>query len=387
MTEMSGLRPEPRAGNEDKTPASRGGTRTVRMIEGISGPRHDGRPWPAAGATIEISGTEAQELVDGRMAVYEGDEPKVHSGETVPASVPPGHVATGRAARGEASTEEIMTGHSADPSAEERAAAEQHGGRLDPAIGADAGRHLHPDPRPDSQILAEDYAPAEREKIELGKKDLDTAKDRPAGERRRDREEGIRDEARRRAAERDSALRYARDGVTGAPGAEVPHLADGDEPAYPGEGVRPPSQVEAEYQARGEHGEHIEDEDRLSEEERIERETREPGYTRETVTEPLAGQPALPPETAVTNTPASDGAKVTAEDEADVRESTRKAGKDAGDAGDGKNGNGKDENSAPAPSSPKQDWIDYAVREHGLDVHAAGAMTKADLMSRYGGRL
>lgn len=42
---------------------------------------------------------------------------------------------------------------------------------------------------------------------------------------------------------------------------------------------------------------------------------------------------------------------------------------------------------APGPSAPKQAWIDYAVSAHGADVHAAGNMTKADLMSRYGGRL
>lgn len=42
---------------------------------------------------------------------------------------------------------------------------------------------------------------------------------------------------------------------------------------------------------------------------------------------------------------------------------------------------------APGPSAPKQAWIDYAVDVHGADVHAAGSMTKADLMSRYGGRL
>jgi hypothetical protein len=42
---------------------------------------------------------------------------------------------------------------------------------------------------------------------------------------------------------------------------------------------------------------------------------------------------------------------------------------------------------APGPSAPKQAWIDYAVRVQGADVHAASNMTKADLMSRYGGRL
>ena len=42
---------------------------------------------------------------------------------------------------------------------------------------------------------------------------------------------------------------------------------------------------------------------------------------------------------------------------------------------------------APGPSAPKQAWIDYAVQVQGADVHEASAMTKADLMSRYGGRL
>lgn len=41
---------------------------------------------------------------------------------------------------------------------------------------------------------------------------------------------------------------------------------------------------------------------------------------------------------------------------------------------------------APAPSAPKQAWVDYAVSQ-GADVHAANGMSKADLMSRYGGRL
>lgn len=41
----------------------------------------------------------------------------------------------------------------------------------------------------------------------------------------------------------------------------------------------------------------------------------------------------------------------------------------------------------PAPGAPKQAWIDYAVTAHGADVHAASNMTKADLMSRYGGRM
>jgi hypothetical protein len=40
----------------------------------------------------------------------------------------------------------------------------------------------------------------------------------------------------------------------------------------------------------------------------------------------------------------------------------------------------------PRPSDPKQDWIDYAA-DQGLDREKAAAMSKADLMSRYGGRL
>jgi hypothetical protein len=40
---------------------------------------------------------------------------------------------------------------------------------------------------------------------------------------------------------------------------------------------------------------------------------------------------------------------------------------------------------APASSAPKQDWVAYAVSQ-GADPHEAGSMTKADLMSRHGGR-
>jgi hypothetical protein len=41
---------------------------------------------------------------------------------------------------------------------------------------------------------------------------------------------------------------------------------------------------------------------------------------------------------------------------------------------------------APPPSAPKQAWIDFAVSQ-GATADQAGSMTKADLMSRYGGRL
>lgn len=40
----------------------------------------------------------------------------------------------------------------------------------------------------------------------------------------------------------------------------------------------------------------------------------------------------------------------------------------------------------PLPSAPKQDWVDYAVA-HGEVAATAGAMTKNDLISKYGGRL
>lgn len=40
----------------------------------------------------------------------------------------------------------------------------------------------------------------------------------------------------------------------------------------------------------------------------------------------------------------------------------------------------------PAPSDPKQAWVDYAIAQ-GLDWDTASRMTKADLQSRYGGRL
>lgn len=41
---------------------------------------------------------------------------------------------------------------------------------------------------------------------------------------------------------------------------------------------------------------------------------------------------------------------------------------------------------APGPAAIKQEWIDYAVSQ-GASPEQAAAMTKADLMSRYGGRL
>lgn len=40
----------------------------------------------------------------------------------------------------------------------------------------------------------------------------------------------------------------------------------------------------------------------------------------------------------------------------------------------------------PSPADPKQAWVDYAIAQ-GLDWDTASRMTKADLQSRYGGRL
>jgi len=45
-----------------------------------------------------------------------------------------------------------------------------------------------------------------------------------------------------------------------------------------------------------------------------------------------------------------------------------------------------EEVSSPAPGDPKQAWIEYAVSQ-GAKPDVAAAMTKVDLMSRYGGRL
>jgi hypothetical protein len=45
-----------------------------------------------------------------------------------------------------------------------------------------------------------------------------------------------------------------------------------------------------------------------------------------------------------------------------------------------------DETGPPAPHDAKRAWIDWAITR-GADPDTAAAMTKADLMSRYGGRL
>ena len=40
----------------------------------------------------------------------------------------------------------------------------------------------------------------------------------------------------------------------------------------------------------------------------------------------------------------------------------------------------------PAQSASKAEWVGYAVRAHGMTPDAAEAMTKADLIERYGGK-
>jgi hypothetical protein len=56
-------------------------------------------------------------------------------------------------------------------------------------------------------------------------------------------------------------------------------------------------------------------------------------------------------------------------------------------AGDPDTGRGASaEANPPAPADPKTAWIDYAVSQ-GAKADAAAGMTKADLMSRYGGRI
>lgn len=396
----------------------------VRMIVGVSGSRHDGEPWPPAGEILECPEWEAQDLINGGNAVKVGDEDVAHVGETVPASVPPGSKGEGRVTEGKASPEEIMTGHPADEAAAVRAAEDQHGGRAaaegDQTHRVSGLREHAGDPRPDSQILAEDYDPAEIERIDLGKTTMGRAKDKPAGARRKQREEAVRETARLRAGDRESALRYAAEGgISGAPGAEVPALAEGDDPYVHGPGVRPDSQVEAELGTRGEDGSYLEPE--MTDLEKAEFESRGQGYTRpaEVRDSPSPGQPsgrprARPTAASTVNTGAvgkgegTTGAATTGEEDAAVTDLASKesaTGASAGEvvvAGDGEDKSEhkvtatsespisvtKDDGSdAPPPSATKQEWVDYAVSKRGADVHEASAMTKADLMSRYGGRL
>lgn len=371
------------------------------MIVGVTGGRHDGTEWPPAGGKIDVPDWEADDLIAGNLAVAVGDEPQAHSGETVPASVPGGYEGTGRAAKGEASAEEVMTGHPADQSAEVRAAADQHGER-GPEPGEETARvsgarARRDDPRPDTQILAEDYTPAEAEKIGLGKAEITDEGGKPAKARRKEREAAARETARLRAGARNSALRYAAEGgVAGAPGAEVPPLAEGDEPYVHGPGARPASQVEAEEAAgaRDAEGRDITEPglEGLDPDERAAFESRLPGYTapEEVRDEPSPGQPSLEPvpgagpgtgqvksaDSGSSGRPEEAGEKaegrhrVTAESDSPIEVSEEPGGE-----------------AEPAPSAVKQEWVDYAVRAHGADVHEASAMTKADLMSRYGGRL
>lgn len=278
------------------------GTRKVRMITGQSGYRHDGRPWPPMGAEIDVPAWEADDLIRGGNAVAASDDRETRDGERVAAWTPAGTEVTTRPG----GAEEVMTGHPAGHDKVE-----------------------HPDYRPPSQILAEDYDEEERERIGTGEVTMADADAQPARSRAERRATARKETARARAGARESALAYAEHGVSGAPGSEVPAY-EGGVPA-PDEGVRPASQVEAEDMGR-------------------------------------------------------------AADESDwaVAERESRAGRADG-AGEAGTSHGVDHVMAPvaatpSPGDPKQAWIDYAVAS-GADVHEAGAMTKADLMSRYGGRL
>lgn len=236
--------------------------------------------------------------------------------------------------------EDLIRGGMADPAdAESRKIAE--GLAEQPTPG-------HPsklDPRPATQIEAEAEGAEERAEA------ADEARQRSAQVR---------------SAERESAEAYAEAGILGAPGSEVPDLYDGDEAQYPAaEGVRPASQVEAEA---GVYEDRAENEAKASRDGR--RASRKPG-------------------------PAAKG-----KDEGDLDEPAPATGFVVGSADDpaGEQGSRAPEHvtapvmvdapspDSPSPGSPKQEWVDYAVSQ-GADVHAAGGMTKADLMSRYGGRL
>lgn len=61
------------------------GTRWIRMIVGVSGYRHDGRPWPPAGGEIEVPDWEADDLIRGQNAVPH-EQP--HDRPVTPAPVP-----------------------------------------------------------------------------------------------------------------------------------------------------------------------------------------------------------------------------------------------------------------------------------------------------------
>ena len=44
----------------------------IRMVIGISGGRHDGRPWPPPGHEIDVQDHEGQDLIRAHHAVYVG---------------------------------------------------------------------------------------------------------------------------------------------------------------------------------------------------------------------------------------------------------------------------------------------------------------------------
>lgn len=301
------------------------GTRKVRMVVGVSGYRHDGEKWPPVGSELTVPDWEADDLIRGGNAVAADEDRETHDGERVPAWTPAGTEVSARPA----SAEEVMTGL--------------------PAGHEVTARH---DPRPPSQVLAEDYDEGERERIDAGETAVADADDKPAGERAEGRAKARKEVAGRRHADRQRALAYAEDGISGAPGSEVP-AHEGKAPVQP-EGVRPLSQVEAEDAGRAA------DESDWAVAERESRMAPE-GDNQVTSRENVAAGP-------------------------EVR--TAHGGSEAGDKD---SGHGVEHVMAPvaetpAPGDPKQAWVDYAVAS-GAGPDEAAAMTKADLMSRYGGRL
>jgi hypothetical protein len=290
---------------------------TVRMHQQLSGGRHDGRPWPPAEEPFEVPEWEFADLIRGGMAVPHGRD-------------------------SESAARDLDLGEHAAPG---------HPSKLDP--------------RPETQVVAEDLTEDERERYDAGTLSAAEAGAQPGGDRASAADESRARSAQLRAAERESAEAYAEEGVLGAPGSEVPGLYEGDEAVYPaGEGVRPDSQAEAEAPVY---------EDRAGNEAGASRSgSRRSG--RKPGPEPSAAGPG-----------AGSGAQDKGEDQAAAGPAEPAADPGPGHVTapvtvDVPRG------SAPAPSAAKQEWVDYAVSQ-GADVHAAGNMSKADLMSRYGGRL
>jgi hypothetical protein len=118
--------------------------------------------------------------------------------------------------------------------------------------------------------------------------------------------------------------------------------------------------------------------------------------------QPLPGTPPVPETAHLNETAASPAAQATQPEGGASREAAaaaEPAGAPAGNRAGGSPGEpggpaaepivaaATSPPAAPGPSAAKRAWIDYAVAGHKADPAQAEAMTKADLMSRYGGRL